>query len=216
MYLIVENEDIIRIPPTELSEDIDEMIHLLACNKLEGKLGIFDDGERIIEEEEKKYLILSLLNVDKVGDGTIVHGDGAVYQKIKYSAIGYNIKLQEVVEGEVIDILKFGAFVRFGPLDGLLHISQIMDDRLDVDVEGKRLIGKDTKKFIKVGDKIRARIVALNINDKNPKESKIGLTMRQLGLGKLEWLKENKKKEKEEPKEKKEKKEKKKKGKESK
>jgi DNA-directed RNA polymerase subunit E' len=77
-----------------------------------------------------------------------------------------------------------------------------MDDRLDVDVEGKRFIGKDTKRFIKVGDKIRARIVALSINDKNPKESKIGLTMRQLGLGKLEWLKENKNKEKEEPKKK--------------
>jgi DNA-directed RNA polymerase subunit E' len=202
MYLVVENEDIIRIPPLELSEDIDEIIHSLACEKLEGRLGIFDDSEKIIEEEEKKYLILKLLKVDKIGDGAIVHGDGAVYQRIKYTAIAYNVKLQEVIEGEVIDILKFGAFIRFGPLDGLLHISQIMDDRLDVDVEGKRFIGKDTKRFIKVGDKIRARIVALSINDKNPKESKIGLTMRQLGLGKLEWLKENKNKEKEEPKKK--------------
>src|SRR4030042_1968823 len=67
------------------------------------------------------------------------------------------------VEGSVVEILKFGAFVRFGPLDGLLHISQIMDDRIDVDDSNQRLLGKDTKRDLRVGDKVRARIVALSI-----------------------------------------------------
>ena len=38
---------------------------------------------------------------------------------------------------------------------------------------------------------MRARIVALSINERNPRESKIGLTMRQPGLGKIEWLEED-------------------------
>src|SRR6266566_1428031 len=81
---------------------------------------------------------------------------------------------EEIVEGTVVEILKFGAFVRFGPLDGLLHISQVMDDRVDVDEEGQRLIGKDTKRDLRIGDKVRTRIVAVSLNERAPRESKIG------------------------------------------
>ena len=102
--------------------------------------------------------------------------------------------LQEIVQGTVCEILKFGAFVRFGPLDGLLHISQIMDDRIDVDIDGRRLLGKDTKRELRVGAGVRARVVSLSINERSPRESKIGLTMRQPGLGKLEWLEEDRQK----------------------
>ena len=66
-----------------------------------------------------------------------------------------------------------------------------MDDRIDIDQDNGRLIGKDTKRDLKVGDSVRARIVALSINERNPRESKIGLTMRQPGLGKIEWLEED-------------------------
>lgn len=38
------------------------------------------------------------------------------------------------------------------------------------------------------GDKVRARVIAVSLNEKEPRESKIGLTMRQTGLGKQEWL----------------------------
>ena len=99
----------------------------------------------------------------------------------------------EVVQGKVCEVLRFGAFVRFGPLDGLLHISQIMDDRIDIDESNNRLVGKDTKRDLRTGDIERARIVAISINEVNYRESKIGLTMRQPGLGKLEWLEEDRK-----------------------
>src|SRR5437879_11332544 len=92
-----------------------------------------------------KTLTLIASNIERMGEGRIVHGDGAVYQRVKYDALVFAPALQEIVEGTVVEILKFGAFVRFGPLDGLLHISQVMDDRVDVDDEGQRLIGKDTK-----------------------------------------------------------------------
>ncbi len=77
---------------------------------------------------------------------------------------------------------------------------------IDVDVENKRLIGKESKKVLRVGDKTISRIVALTINDANPRHSKIGLTMRQPGLGKIEWIEELVKGDKKEDKEKKKKK----------
>lgn len=182
MYMKVKREDVVRMPPERLDEDMDELLKELTRSSLEGRI------------DSDKNLILVTSNIESVGEGIIVHGDGAVYQKVSFEAIVFKPILQEVVEGEVCEVLKFGAFVRFGPLDGLLHISQIMDDRVDVDVEGGRLIGKDTKKDLRVGDKVRTRIVAISINERNPRESKIGLTMRQPGLGKLDWIKEEKEK----------------------
>ena len=79
-------------------------------------------------------------------------------------------------------------------MDGLLHVSQVMDDRVDVDEENKRLIGKDSGRILEVGNKVRARVVSLDLNEKNPQDSKIGLTMRQPGLGRLEWIEEDHKK----------------------
>jgi DNA-directed RNA polymerase subunit E' len=129
-------------------------------------------------------------NIGKIGDGHIIHGDGGVYQRVKFDALMFKPELQEIVQGTVCEILKFGAFIRFGPLDGLLHISQIMDDRIDIDEGGNRLVGKDTKREIRIGDDVRARIVAISMNERSPRESKIGLTMRQPGLGKIAWLEE--------------------------
>jgi len=42
-----------------------------------------------------------------------------------------------------------------------------------------------------MGDKVRTRIVAVSLNERAPRESKIGLTMRQPSLGKLEWIEED-------------------------
>jgi DNA-directed RNA polymerase subunit E' len=63
-----------------------------------------------------------------------------------------------------------------------------MDDHIDVDLGNMRLMGKDSKRDLRVGDKVRARIVSMSMNERSPRESRIGLTMRQAGLGKLEWL----------------------------
>jgi DNA-directed RNA polymerase subunit E' len=94
----------------------------------------------------------------------------------------------------VVEIRKFGAFVRFGPLDGLLHVSQIMDDRVNIDEHNQRLVGVETKRDLKVGYKVRGRIVSLSLSEISPRDSRIGLTMRQPGLGRLEWIQEAHKK----------------------
>ena len=179
MYMRVEREDVVRIPPERLGEDYSALTRELTRASMEGKVGA------------DRSLTVIASNIEAVGEGRIVHGDGAVYQKVKYDAVVFVPQLQEVVDGVVVEVLKFGAFIRFGPLDGLLHISQIMDDRVDVDEENQRLVGKDSKRDLRMGDKVRARIVAVSLNERAPRESKIGLTMRQPSLGKLEWIEED-------------------------
>ncbi len=181
MYRIVRREDTVRLPPDRLGEDLSAVVQELARANFEGK---FDRGQ----------LTVIATNISPVGMGRIIHGDGAVYQRVVFDALVFKPEVQEVVLGQVCEVLKFGAFVHIGPLDGLLHISQIMDDRVEVNEASNRLVGKDTKRELKVGDLVRARIVTMGINERTPRESKIGLTMRQPGLGKLEWLVEDKEK----------------------
>ena len=183
MYKKVSRENTIRIPPEYLGDEIGETIELLTHLNFEGKM------------DNKNNLTVLVTGIEAEGQGKIVHGDGAVYQMVKYEALVFEPQLHEIVYGTVCEILKFGAFIRFGPLDGLLHISQIMDDHIDVDIENERLVGKETKRDLKVGDRVRARIVSISINERNPRESRIGLTMRQQGLGKIEWLDEEYEKE---------------------
>lgn len=179
MYMITEAERKVRVPPKNLGEDITEAIDNLTWDTFEGKFN------------EDKSLTVLIKDVEPLGPGRIVHGDGAVYQTVRYNQLVFKVKDNEVVEGIVVEILKFGAFVRFGPLDGLLHISQVMDDRVDIDEVNQKLVGKESGRTLSVGDRVRARIVSLDLNDKNPQDSKIGLTMRQPGLGKIQWIQED-------------------------
>ena len=181
MYKMVERVDTVRIPPKLLGNSLKEVVEDLTHESFEGKI-----------DKENNLTILAT-DIEPVGSGRIVHGDGAVYQQVQFKALVFKPELHEVVQGKVCEVLRFGAFVRFGPLDGLLHISQIMDDRIDIDESNNRLVGKDTKRDLRTGDIVRARIVAISINEVNYRESKIGLTMRQPGLGKLEWLEEDRK-----------------------
>ncbi|MDG6225314.1 MAG: DNA-directed RNA polymerase [Candidatus Thermoplasmatota archaeon] len=179
MYKLIYREDVIRIPPHYLGKDPDVVANFLTRKNFEGKM----DGEN--------RLAIQVTDVKREGEGRIVHGDGAVFQRVGFNALAFQPHLHEVIEGSVVEILKFGAFVRFGPLDGLVHISQVMDDHIDVDLGNMRLLGKDSKRDLRVGDKVRARIVSMSMNERSPRESRIGLTMRQGGLGKLEWLDED-------------------------
>ena len=179
MYQMVTREEVVRIPPEQLTENIEEVVERLTQENFEGKIS------------KGGGLTVLTTNIEKSGEGRIVHGDGAVYQGVSFDALIFVPELQEIVHGTVCEMLRFGAFVRFGPLDGLLHISQVMDDRIDVDVSNSRLMGKDSRRDLKVGDDARARVVAVSINERSPRESKIGLTMRQPALGKFEWIEED-------------------------
>ena len=178
MYKMIQREDVIRIPPHYLGKDLDVVSDYLTRRNFEGRM------------DSLNRLVIDATDVHRIGEGRIVHGDGAIFQGVKFKALVFQPMLHEIVEGAVVEILKFGAFVRFGPLDGLVHISQVMDDHIDVDLGNMRLVGKESKRDLKVGDKVRARIVSMSMNERSPRESRIGLTMRQSGLGKIDWLEE--------------------------
>ncbi len=187
--MMTENMETVRISPEKLNKKLDNIIEELVRENFEGRL-------------VNGALTILVTDVENVGGGKMVHGDGGVYQKVKFNALVTKPEIQEVIEGSVCDVLSFGAFVRFGALDGLVHISQVTDDRINFDSGNKKLVGKSTKNELKIEDTVRARIVTLSLNERSPRESRIGLTMRQNGMGKLEWIEESRKK----PEEKKEKK----------
>jgi DNA-directed RNA polymerase subunit E' len=181
-----------------------------------------DVNDAVIKSVKQKYngyidpeigIVIDVLSVDDVKEGVIIPGDGASYYETEFEVITFKPEMQEVVPGKIKDIADFGAFITLGPIEGMIHISQTMDDFVSF-AKDKVLSGKDSKRVLKVGDKCRARIIAVSFKDVN--NPKIGLTMRQQGLGKLEWVgeggagkeeKEDKKEEKKEDKKKEKKKE---------
>ena len=102
-------------------------------------------------------------------------------------------ELQEIIEGSVVEVVQFGVFVGIGPLDGLVHVSQLTDEFVTYDEKNSRLITKESGRSVTEGDRIRARIIAVSLNEREPRDSKIGLTMRQHALGKMDWIEEARK-----------------------
>ena len=95
--------------------------------------------------------------------GKLVAGDGATYHKVSFRALTFYPKLQEIVEGEIVEITDFGAFVRIGPTDALLHLSQITDDYLKSDVKQGVIVANQSARSLKIGSKIRARVTAVSL-----------------------------------------------------
>ena len=180
MYTLVKLGDTVRVPPEQFGEDLNDAINNIVQKTFEGTI------------RKKHGLIVAVDSINTLGDGIIIHGDGGMYQKVEFEALTFNPTLQEMTDALICEIVEFGAFCHIGPLDALIHMSQIMNDYVNVDAENERIVGKENKNVLKVGDHVRARIVAISLNELSARESKIGLTMRQPALGAHEWLKEPK------------------------
>jgi DNA-directed RNA polymerase subunit E' len=138
-------------------------------------------------------IVLEVTEVTNIGEGIIIPGDGAAFYDTKFKILAYKPEVQELALGKISDITDFGAFINIGPIDGMIHVSQTMDDYVSF-AKSNVLTGKESKRTLKVGDPCRARIVSVSYKDmSNPK---IGLTMRQHRLGSLSWVEEELKKEK--------------------
>jgi DNA-directed RNA polymerase subunit E' len=94
--------------------------------------------------------------------------------------------MHEIVEGEVVELVDFGAFIRLGPSDGLCHITQISNDKLNFDNVNARFTSGETGRSLEVGDLVRARIIVVSVG--SGRSGKIGLTMRQPFLGKVDYI----------------------------
>jgi len=185
MYHKLMLEDKVRVPPQRLGEKLEKVILDVLQEQLEGSI------------DKEIGIFICVTKVDDVGEGELVPGDGGVYYDVKFEALVLRLGLQEVIEGVVVETTSFGAFVSLGPIDAMLHVSQISDEYINYDEKNARLICQESKRFIGVGDVVRVRVVTLSLNEREPRDSKIGLTMRQAGLGTALWLEEEMEMEKE-------------------
>ncbi|HVB12689.1 MAG TPA: DNA-directed RNA polymerase [Nitrososphaerales archaeon] len=178
MFQICDLEDVIRVPPARFGVKLDEV----AREILRGKY------ESTINPDLGYIVLITDIEVDPMGK--VIPGDGATFHKVNFSAMTFFPKLQELIEGEIVEITDFGAFVRIGPTDALLHMSQITDDYLTSDVMQGMIIASQTKRTLKVGSKVRVRITAVSL-PRGAALGKIGVTCRQPFLGAFEWIEED-------------------------
>jgi DNA-directed RNA polymerase subunit E' len=176
MFKLITLQDTIRIPPETFGNPLEKV----GLDQVKAKY------EGIVDEELGYVIAVNKVEVSPVGK--IIPGDGATYHKVAFSLLAFYPVIQEVVEGDVVEIADFGAFVRIGPVDALLHVSQLIDDYMSYDEKQGVLLGKETKRKLTSGDQVRVRITAVSLG-RAGSSGKIGVTARQPFLGKLEWLK---------------------------
>jgi small subunit ribosomal protein S1 len=80
------------------------------------------------------------------------------------------LKVGDVVEGVVTGVIDFGAFVNVSGIEGLVHISEISWERVE-----------DPRQYIKVGDQIKAKIIAID-------KDRLSLSIKQMSED--PWLSE--------------------------
>jgi DNA-directed RNA polymerase subunit E' len=176
MYYRLKMFDKVRVPPNRLGEDLETVILDVLQEQLEGSI------------DKEIGIFIAVTRVARIGEGEMIPGDGAVFYDVDFEGLAIRLTLQEIIEGIVVETTSFGAFISLGPIDAMLHVSQISDEYISYDEKNSQLICQDSGRHIGVGDVVRARVVTLSLSEREPRESKIGLTMRQAGLGSLVWL----------------------------
>ncbi|MBD3248597.1 DNA-directed RNA polymerase [Candidatus Woesearchaeota archaeon] len=176
MFYKTEIQDHVRVPPSLFNLSKDEAVLKQVKQDYAGYIS------------QDLGIVIDVSEVTEVGEGIVIPGDGASYYQTTFKILTFKPEMQEIVMGRIKDIADFGAFISIGPIEGMIHISQTMDDFVSF-AKDKSLAGKDTKRTLKVGDECKARIIAVSFKDlTNPK---IGLTMRQAGLGRLDWIEDD-------------------------
>jgi len=175
MFYLTEVQDYVRVEPKLFGLPTIEAV----SNQLK------EIYQNYYDKEMGK--VVAVVEVLEVGDGVIIPGDGAAYYNSRFKLVTWKPELQELVFGNITEITNFGAFIDMGVIKGMIHIGQTMEDYVSVS-KTNTLSGKNSKRSLKAGDNCMARIVAISHKGDFPK---IGLTMRQPGLGKMEWIKED-------------------------
>lgn len=84
-----------------------------------------------------------------------------------------NYSTGSIVEGKVVRLLNFGAFVELEPgIDGLVHISQISDDHIS-----------DPSEVLEVGDKVNVKVLSIT-----PEDKKLELSIKEADPTKIEEI----------------------------
>ncbi|NPB00485.1 MAG: DNA-directed RNA polymerase [Crenarchaeota archaeon] len=181
MWRIITVEDYVRIPPSRFGEPLDKVAYEQLKARYEGKV------------ERDVGVFVKILSLEVSRKGIITFGDGATYHKVRLKVLVFTPLNNEIVEGDVVETTEYGAFVRIGPVRGLLHKTQMMNDNIVLyDKASGTFIGEKTKRKLSKGDIVRVRIVSVSyVITSTGLGVRIGLTARQPFLGKPEWIEED-------------------------
>ncbi|MFA7209601.1 MAG: S1 RNA-binding domain-containing protein [Parcubacteria group bacterium] len=137
-----------------------------------------DDGDKnkiltLLKKLISQELEVRILDADRESEKLIVSEKAAQSEKDRETIS--NLKVGDIVEGEISGVVDFGAFVKFlrpnpdkselveeDKLEGLVHISELAWQLIE-----------NPRDIVKVGDKVQAKIIGID-NDK------ISLSMRAL------------------------------------
>ncbi len=175
MYKLYTIKDTVSVSPAYFGSDIEETATAILRNKY----------ERTIDKDIG--VIVAVMNIRDVSNGFILPGDPATHHDVTFDALAFSLEVDEVLSGEVSEIMEFGCFVRIGPLEGLVHLSQITNDFISHDRKSEAFVSKNTGKTVRKGDIVYSKVSTVSMKS-NIKDTKIALTMRPEGLGKPEWI----------------------------
>jgi len=105
-------------------------------------------------------LKVRIINIDTDG-GKLILSEKAAEQEVRTAALD-TLDISAKVKGKISGIVKFGIFVTFGGLEGLVHISEIAWGHV-----------KDPNDYGKVGDEIEVMVIG-------KERDKISLSMKRL------------------------------------
>ena len=172
MFYLTDVEDYVRVEPKlfglPTAEAVDKQLRETYTDYYDKELG----------------KVVAVIEISEVGEGVIIPGDGAAYYNSKFKLLVWKPELQELVYGTISEITSFGAFIDMGVMRGMIHISQTMNDYVSFS-KANSLLGKANKRSLKSTDLCIARVVAISHKGDEPK---LGLTMRQPFLGRLDWI----------------------------
>ncbi|MHA1200117.1 MAG: DNA-directed RNA polymerase [Candidatus Heimdallarchaeaceae archaeon] len=178
MYYGVKVKDTLRVPPNRFDEDLSQVLAEIARESFEGKI------------DPDLGFIVAVTEINKIYQGKLISGDGGAYYETDFGLLCYLPEIDEIVSGEVVECVDFGAFIRIGTIDALCHVSQIADDYFRYIPKNALLRGDKSKRDLLINTKVRSRVIAVSIGKT---AIRVGLTMRQDALGAIDWIEEWKK-----------------------
>ena len=116
MFYKTTVKDHVRVPPTLFGTNLDASVIKVIKEKYEGFIS------------QEVGVVIDVSKVDSIGEGMIIPGDGASFYEATFDLITFKPEMHEVINGTIKDIADFGAFISLGPIEGMVHVSQTMDE----------------------------------------------------------------------------------------
>lgn len=131
--------------------------------------------------EESLYSHSRLQGLGEHCSCTERRADDATRQAVDWLKCEYMLdKLGEEFNGIISSVTSFGIFVELNDIyvDGLLHITALDNDYYHFDPVGHRLTGERSGQVYRLGDQIRVKVAAVNLDDR-----KIDFVLAESGRG---------------------------------